>query len=74
MKYLGEHHASGSAPTWKFLTAITVGQAAGFGAGALARRAFHDDGLSTKAAAEVFVGAGVFTIVSGLVWIWLTRK
>ena len=74
VKYLGEHHANGSAPVWKFLAAVTAGQAAGFAAGSLTRRAFHRDALATKDAVDLFVGTGVFTIVSGLTWIFLTRK
>lgn len=74
MRYLGEHHASGSAPVSKFLIAVTVGQAAGWGAAAIARGGFHKDACSTREAADVFVGTGVFWIVSGLTWIFLTRK
>lgn len=74
MRYLGEHHEHGSAPVSKFLIAITVGQAAGWGAAALVRGGFHKDACSTKEAADIFVSNGVFMIVSGLVWLALTKK
>jgi L-alanine-DL-glutamate epimerase-like enolase superfamily enzyme len=73
MRYLGEHHANGSAPTWKFLTALTIGQVAGFGAASLTRKAFQREPCSTREASEFFVGAGVFTIAAGLAWVFLTR-
>jgi len=74
-RYLGEHHANGSAPVWKFLTAITVGQAAGFGAATIMRIGKKKaDACSTQAASELFVSTGVFWIVGGLVWVALTKK
>jgi len=74
MRYLGEHASNGSAPTWKFLTALMIGQIAGFGGAALARGAFKKEACSTREASEFFVGAGVFTISAGLAWVFLTRK
>ena len=74
MKYLGEHHDGGAASVSKFLIAVSVGQAAGFGAAALARGGFHKDACSTREAADMFVGNGVFLIAAGLTWIFLTRK
>ena len=74
MPYLGEHHDDGAASVSKFLIAVSVGQAAGWGAAALARGGFHKDPCSTKEAADIFVSNGVFMIVGGLVWLFLTRK
>lgn len=74
MKYLGEHHDNGSAPVSKFLIAVTVGQAAGWGAAALVRGGFHRDACSTREAADIFVSNGVFVLVSGLTWLFLTRS
>lgn len=74
MRYLGEHHDKGSAPVSKFLIAVTVGQAAGFGAAALTRMGKKRDACSTQEAVELFVSTGVFWIVGGLVWVALTKK
>lgn len=74
MRYLGEHHTNGSAPVWKFLTAITVGQAAGWGAAMLTRVGKKQDACSTQQAVEMFVSTGVFWLVGGLAWIALTKK
>lgn len=74
VKYLGESHAGGSAPVWKFLTAVTVGQAAGFGAAMITRIGKKNDACSERAAAEMFVSTGVFWIVGGLTWLALTKK
>lgn len=74
MRYLGEHHTNGSAPVWKFLTAITVGQAAGFGAAALTRVGKKANPCSTQEAVELFVSTGVFWLVGGLVYVALTKK
>ena len=74
MRYLGEHHSNGSAPVWKFLAAITAGQAAGFGAVALTRIGKKTDACSTQNAKELFVSTGVFWIVAGLTWVALTKK
>ncbi len=74
MRYLGEHHEHGSASVSKFLIAVTAGQAAGWGAAAIARHGFHKDACSTQEAADMFVSNGVFIVISGIVWLLLTRK
>lgn len=73
-RYLGEHASNGSAPVWKFLTAVTVGQLAGFGAAALARGSMRKEACSTREAMEVFAGVAGFWLVGGLSWVLLTKR
>lgn len=74
MRYLGEHHENGAASVSKFLVAISIGQAAGWGAAAAVRGGFHKDACSTREAVDMFVSNGVFLVAAGLSWILLTRK
>lgn len=74
MRYLGEHHDGGGASVSKFLVAVSIGQAAGWGAAALARGGFHKDACSTREAVDMFVSNGVFLLAGGLAWVFLTRK
>jgi hypothetical protein len=73
-RYLGAHAPDGAASVSKFLTAVTIGQAAGWGAAALARGGFHKDSCSTREAVDMFVSNGVFLLIGGLSWVLLTRE
>jgi len=59
---------------WTFAVPVLIGNAAAYGTGLIAKKAFNGDHASTQETALLATKFGAFWVFAGLAWIYMAKR